>query len=412
MDIKMVGIDHSKADITCRERFAFTKSAAIAGIGRVTAEYGATGCVILSTCNRTELWTSDAGDRDPGDILCALKGVDRQGYAPYFTIREGETALVHLFETACGIRSRLFGEDQIITQVKDAVQLARDCGGAGTVLDTLFRTAVTAAKRVKTEVRLTAVNRSAAESAALRLLDHFASLEGLHCLVIGNGEIGRLAARALLDRGCDVRMTLRQYHTGEVTIPAGVRIVPYEERMEAVETADAVISATTSPHYTIRAEDLISLSPRPRVLIDLAVPRDIEPEAGEYDWATLYDIDELEDAHLDETTNEALPHARDILEEYEREFRDWYDFRDLVPAIQRTSRTAAEDVEGRIDRLVRRLPMEAEEQARLRVEVRQASAKVVQKLLFGLRENLDKALWADCVAALERAASGNKKSWQ
>ena len=137
--------------------------------------------------------------------------------------RRGEEAVRYLFELSCGLHSKVFGEDQIITQVKDALALARQAGAADTVLEKLFQGAVTAAKKVKTQLHLTAVSRSVAQKAADLLTERLGPLEGVPCLVIGNGEMGQLMARELVARGADVTMTLRQYKRGDVLIPPGAR---------------------------------------------------------------------------------------------------------------------------------------------------------------------------------------------
>ena len=136
MNIKMAGIDHSKAGVEAREAFSFTKSAAEGAMKQVREEFGADGCVILSTCNRTELWLDGGENLDPLDILCRLKGVNPDEAAPYITVRRDEEAVGHLLRTACGMNSRLFGEDQIITQVGDAGDFARELKTSGPVLTT------------------------------------------------------------------------------------------------------------------------------------------------------------------------------------------------------------------------------------------------------------------------------------
>ncbi len=175
------GIDHSLAALDLRERFSFTKTLAAETMKMLKSTGGAAGCVILSTCNRTEFWLSGAGDADPAALLCELKGQSPE-LRQYLTVRRGEDAVRHLMQTACGMNSQLFGEDQIVTQVGDAGGLARECGGSDPILDTLFRMAVTAAKRVKTEVPLTEVRRSAAESALELLEKALGSLTGRSAL--------------------------------------------------------------------------------------------------------------------------------------------------------------------------------------------------------------------------------------
>lgn len=406
MNIRMVGIDHSKAAIEYRERFSFTKSAAEAAMRRVTGEFGATGCVVLSTCNRTELWVSYENEpsRTPFEMLCELKGERPGGLEAFFAERTGGEALEHLLQTACGLKSKVFGEDQIITQVNDALAGAHECGAADSVLERLFRTAVTAAKKVKTTVRLTAVDSSVATRAAELLRTELTDLRGVPCLVIGNGEMGRLTAKALVQQGCDVKMTLRHYKTGEVIIPAGCRVIAYDERLNELEHTRVVVSATTSPHHTIKYEEALPhLNGSPKLMIDLAVPRDISARLRGERGVTLYNIDSLGGMATGEAANAGVALAGAILEEYREEFENWYYFRGLVPRVNSISALAAQDITGRLQKSIERLELDKKEAERLQEQVERASVRVVSKLMFGLRDNLDREKWDECIESIEKA---------
>jgi len=406
INIKMVGIDHSKATIEYRELFSFTKATAVAAMQRIRAEFGAAGCVLLSTCNRTELWLSYDTEpaKTPYEILCAVKGASPCDYESYFVERSGRDALCHLLHTSCGMKSKVFGEDQIITQVGEALALSHGCGCADSVLQRLFRTAVTAAKRVKTTVHLTALDTSVATRTVELLASELVSLEGVHCLVIGNGEMGRLTAKALVEQGCDVKMTLRRYKTGDVIIPQGCSVVPYDDRLKELASCRVVVSATTSPHHTIQYDEALPyLDGSPKLLVDLAVPRDISARLSDVQGVQLYDIDSLGGASVTEAENAGVALANGILEEYRDDFENWYYFRELVPKINDISALAALDITGRIYKSIQRLDIDAREQEQLRRLVENASVKVVGKLMFGLRENLDRDKWQDCIQGLEKA---------
>lgn len=404
IDLKMVGVDHNRAAIEYRERFAFTKAAATVAMRQIKDQYGVCGCVVLSTCNRTELWVSGAEHcPPPAALLCAVKGAELAANAPYLVERQGTDAVSHLFATACGLNSKVFGEDQIITQVNDALALAHDCGCADSVFERLFRTAVTAAKRVKTTMHLTALDSSVA-TRAVDLLDAQlgGTLAGTRCLVIGNGEMGRLAASSLVARGCDVCMTLRQYKAGNAAVPQGCTAIAYDDRYAALQNTRVVVSATSSPHHTLRLEETLPyLDGSPKLMIDLAMPRDISSRLGKAPGVALYDIDSLGGA-VGEATGTAQ--ARLVLDEYQAEFEAWYYFRGLVPKINDISAQAATDITGRIGKSIQRLDIDAKEQENLRELIENASAKVVSRMMYGLRENLDRALWDDCIHCFEKTA--------
>lgn len=329
----MTGIDFVHAPLEKREAVSLVRGQVLALLPRIAAMEGVAGCALLATCNRTELYLHGADGRmpDPLETLAAALGFEAAAYRGFSVKRSGEDAVRHLMQVAAGLESQIFGDDQIVTQVKDAAALAREAGSADAVLDTLFRRAVTAGKRVRTETRLTGVPASAAEVGARRAQAFFGSLEGRRAVVIGNGEMGRLAAATLRAQGCAVTVTLRSYRHGETVVPAGCDTFPYDRRCEILDGADLAVSATTSPHFTLTAEQVAAMHNPPRLLLDLAMPRDIEQAAGADARVTLLNLDDLGD--LGDHNAEAREVAMRILGEEEQAFYDWYGYRQALPVI-------------------------------------------------------------------------------
>lgn len=329
----MSGLDHQRTEMALRERLSFPPER-VRTLDRTIAETeGVTGAVLLSTCNRTELYLTAGDDcAPPGRLLCQAAGEDWDEFVSCFVTREGEDAARHLLEVASGLRSQIWGEDQIITQVGRAIELAQETGSANAVLSTLFRTAVAAGKDVKTHVRLTAVPSSAAEEAVALLTQRLGGLESRLAVVIGNGEMGRRAARLLRATDCRVTVTLRTYRHGETVVPFGCETVTYDRRYEAIDGADLLFSATTSPHYTVTREELARLNARPPWVVDLAVPRDVEPAVGALDGVTLYNVDDFSGAPQ-ASDAEGLTQAEQIIERHLREFYQWWDYRECLPVM-------------------------------------------------------------------------------
>ena len=329
----MTGIDFVHAPLEKREAVSLVRGQVLALLPRIAAMEGVAGCALLATCNRTELYLHGADGRmpDPLETLADAIGFDAAAYRGFSVKRSGEDAVRHLMQVAAGLESQIFGDDQIVTQVKDAAALAREAGSADAVLDTLFRRAVTAGKRVRTETRLTGVPASAAEVGARRAQEFFGSLEGRRAVVIGNGEMGRLAAATLRAQGCAVTVTLRSYRHGETVVPAGCDTFPYDRRCEILDGADLAVSATTSPHFTLTAEQVAAMHNPPRLLLDLAMPRDIEQAAGADARVTLLNLDDLGD--LGDPSADARAVAARILGEEEQAFYDWYGYRQALPVI-------------------------------------------------------------------------------
>jgi glutamyl-tRNA reductase len=421
MKIKMAGIEHDKAELAYRELFSFSSHAAAEAMEQLRERYG-TGCVLLSTCNRTELWISleECGEEkeeavpSPFEMLCHLKKVSAKDFKEIAAEREDEAAVYHLFRLACGMESKIFGEDQIITQVKNALLLAREHETADIVLEKLFQSAVTAAKKVKTEVRLTARDASVVERMLQILRETFEKettydkekkpfLNGKNCLVIGNGEIGRLSAVRLLEEGADVTMTLRQYKDQSAAVPEGCRAIAYQDRLSCLAEYDIIVSGTSSPHHTLKYEDTqpVLADGKERILVDLAVPRDISSRLCKLPNLTVYNIDTIGSSTKDRENSAEYKQAEEILEKYLQEYSQWYYFREFIPVIHGISRTAANEIYKRLERPVRKLEISKEEKAALEKTAKTSAETVVSSMMYGLREHLDRTLWDRCILSLE-----------
>jgi glutamyl-tRNA reductase len=388
-NIKMAGIDFNKAALEIRERFALTKAGQAGLLQRVRALPGISGCVLISTCNRMELWVHALGEPvlDPYEILCSQFQVAPEAYRRYFTPRDGEDAVQHLFELACGLKSLIFGEEQILAQVKEAIADARALGVTDPVLEAVFRRAVTAAKKAKTQVRLTSVDRSAAKTAVALLKEKCETLAELPCLVIGSGEMGRLTAKALVAAGCRVTMTLRQYHSGEAIVPAGCRVIDYEQRYSLLKESKVIVSATRSPHFTLLYDEVKGyFGSEEKYLFDLAVPRDIDPKIAGLPKVTLYDIDHL-GGTLTDADNSGVALVREIIREEIEEFRRWCCVRALMPKINEISTAASEDLDGRLQSSLKSLTLDEDCTKVIHEAAGKAVAKVVENILLSLQKN-------------------------
>lgn len=406
MSISMVGIDYNKASVDIRAQFSFTKKNAAAAMEKLKEAPGILGCIILSTCNRMEIWASTQEEWEGSlfDFLCEEKGKNPEEFRRYFVERKEEEAIEHLFYLTSGLKSQILAEDQIIAQVKDALSMARDVYCTDNVLEVLFRMAVTAAKRVKTEVVFSRGNSSVIHQAIQKLRETGYSLDGSNCMVIGNGEMGKVAALALAEAGAHVTVTVRQYRSGIVSIPKGCDRINYGERMEFFPSCDLIVSATASPNFTLTKElvQQAATGKKQQILIDLAVPRDIEPSVNEIEGITLYDIDSFKIDTNSLELQESMQKAAAILREQMEDFYCWYDGRSLIPRIQDIQAEAVQDLNLRILKILRKTPMEDEDRENLLNAIDVAAGKVVSKMMFGLRDTLEKEEFINCVEGLEK----------
>lgn len=405
MRIQMIGIDHNLAEVEEREMFSFTRKSAMAALERLKKEPQIAGCVLIVTCNRMELYVHEEEMEEQTDLLrllCEIKGADQEKCSRFFVKREGMEAVRHLFFLSAGLKSKIMGEDQILTQIKDALTMAREVYAADTVIEVLFRQAITAGKKVKTQVPMEKANFSAAHLALERLRELGFSPAGKKCMVIGNGMMGKITALALKDAGADVTVTVRQYRSGVVEIPEGCKRIFYGERYQLLKECDIVFSATASPNITIDKKEVVKAGlKKPVIFIDLAVPRDIDPDVQELDGVSLYDIDDFSIDRCSEAMNRQYEAASVILEEAVAEYGNWLECRNLLPAIQKISEAAAEDVNWRMGKAIQKLSTGEKETLELKQAVVTASEKVINRMLFSLRDELEPEVFRRCIEILE-----------
>lgn len=327
----MIGIDFNKADISKREPLSFTQNQVCNLLPKLIKHEDVLACAVIATCNRTELYLHTKNKIDALNLLANASNINAKDYQNCTVNRYNEQAVMHLMEVASGLKSQIFGDDQIVSQVKNAMQLARDAKTLDNVLETLFRRAVTAGKRVKTETRFYNVPPSAGTKSVQMAKEFFGDLTGKSVVIIGNGEMGRLSATLFKDQGCNVTVTLRTYHHGQTIIPSGCNTHPYDDRFSCIDGADLVLSATTSPHCTMTYEQLLPLKKLPKLFIDIAMPRDIDENVKNLPDVTLWNLDNF--GSLPDENIEERKRAEIILEKELSDFYKWNSYRKALPFI-------------------------------------------------------------------------------
>ena len=325
-----VGISHRTAPLALRERLALAP-ATIAAIlshfscGRSERPTDVSELVILSTCNRLELYAAagDRGEQTLLDIISESTGVGSTELLPAVYTLGGAETVRHLCRTAAGLESMILGESQILGQIGDAYSAALSQGAAGHTLSTLFRGALRAGRRVRAE---TSINRNPAtvSSAAVKLVSETVRDVGAaQVLLVGAGEVAELALSALHLRGArDVCVVSRtREHAERLSGRFAARTVPFEHLSKALESADVVITSTAAPHHVITrrtvADALGTRPDRPMILVDIAVPRDVDPAVATLPGVRYVDLDDLQ-RHVSDTLIERtseIPRAEAILDE-------------------------------------------------------------------------------------------------
>lgn len=397
MQIKMIGIDHIKAPLQYREKVAFSNTRIIEFLNSLKKEENILSCVVLSTCNRTEIWVSYKENliNEIDYILCKFKNINLDEYKKYFVYRKDKEAVEHLFMVTSGLKSKILGEDQIITQVKNAVELSRENDFLDTKLDVLFRNAITASKKIKTKIKFSKGSFSIIDSVINKLQSLNICIKNKNCLVIGNGEMGRLASEIFIKNGANVTMTLRQHHKGNVVIPVGVNIINFSERVKVLPQFDIIVSTTSTNRYMLQYEEVSKIMLKEKVFfIDLAVPRDIDEKIFNIKGVNGFNIDdfEIEENELD-NINESIEKAKIILNYYVENFYKWYFNKDLINNIFNLSQKISDDMILRINKLVDNNTIEF---------VEKASKKSIEKLIFCLRDNMEINDFKNLIYILEK----------
>lgn len=379
-EIKIAGLDYRSAAVDIREKFTFTESERRALL-REVAPY-AQEAVLISTCNRTEL--AVVSEEEPAELLHRARGCGN-----FFSLR-GEAAVTRIFEIAAGLHSQIPLEDQILGQMKDALAASREEKTCGALLGQLFQRAVTAGKEIRTKYKALPHECSAAAAACTAAAEGFKSLHGVPALVVGSGEMGMIAAQLLHDRGAAVRMTRRRCRKDGAQPPSGVELIPYERRYEALRECRLVICATASPHFVLTAEEFPDDGVA-RMMIDLAVPRDIEPAFMKRPSVTLVDMDGLGRGVL---PADFLREIKKSVAEHTRRFHEWRQIHECMPYIEDVCSFAERE-------LASELGCESDEEYS---RVKAASRSMMNKLLFSLKERVDIDMAKECYCALAKAA--------
>ena len=344
MRLALAGVSHHRAPIELRERVALDLDACRGLAARLGGE-----AVVLSTCNRTEIYLVREDDPEPEAVaaLTALAG-DRGNDLAAALYRLGdESAALHLFRVAAGLDSLVPGEGEILGQVRAACE----AGATGPFLDRLFRQAISTGRRVRVETAIGTCPASVPSAAAALAQQVFDDLHGRRALVLGAGKMSEATARNLVSRGAEVAVVANRTlaHGEALAATLGAAAVALDDVAAELERVDVVVSATSaSGHVLSRSVVAASLGARkgrPLLLVDLAVPRDLDPAINELEGCFLYDVDDLE-AVVSETLSgrrgEAARAEALVAEEAQR-FRDWQASLDIVPTIA-AIRALAEEI--------------------------------------------------------------------
>jgi glutamyl-tRNA reductase len=344
-ELLALGISHKTAPVALRERLAFTEREAIEFAQAATATPEVREAVVISTCNRSEVYLV-VGDpvTAESDVLGLLAGRARMRLTELaeaiYSPRNCDAAR-HLYRVTAGLDSMIVGEAEIQGQVRRAHEGAMAAGCTGPLSNRLFAAALTTGKRVRSETSIGSSRVSVPSVAVDLALGLLGDLAQRHVVILGAGETSELTARALSELGAGTIFLANRHADRALSLAQrfGGSVVGLDELPDQLLLADIVVSSTSSPHPIVGREELevvmAARERRPLLLIDIAVPRDIDPACGELEGVSLYDIDDLQAnvARNLSTREEELPRAMEIVEEEIHRFARWLGQLDALPTV-------------------------------------------------------------------------------
>lgn len=326
----LIGLNHETASLEIREKLSFSDSRKIEIISDIL-DLGIAEVTVLSTCSRSEFYIADKAneiDEKIEVLLTYLREVS--GYddiEKYLYIKSDDKVVIHLFSVASGLDSIVLGEDQILGQVRDSQKFSMDIGGSKKILNKLFRDAITTAKLIKTELKISEHPLSLSYIGIKFLKANLGKLNDKKAMIIGYGKMGSLALEYLLSEGvADITLVGRDLEKlkGLKSEKVTLKYLDYSERYNELPNVDIVISSTSASHFVLTKENMPSIG-HSMSMLDLALPRDVDPTISEMDGIGVYSIDDLKDVSMKsvEKRDKLAKEASVIIEAKSFEFREW-----------------------------------------------------------------------------------------
>ncbi|MBV8087390.1 MAG: glutamyl-tRNA reductase [Chloroflexi bacterium] len=395
MPVALFGLSYKTAPLDLREAVSFDAESLRSSLPGLTCEPSVREAVVVSTCHRTEIYTEltdvVAAKEHAMSWLADQRGISRRAFGQHVYHRFERDAVAHLFRVAAGLDSMVVGEDQILGQVREAFKIAGQAGTVRTRLDSTFRRAIRVGKRARTETKINRHAASIGTVAADLARQALGSLEGKQILVIGAGEMSELATKHLLRHGASqlVVANRSQRRGSKLAELPGVSAVALAEVPRLLAEADIVITSTGALRPLVTF-DMLAGRETPLAIIDLGVPRDVEPSVAELPNVRLYNVDQLDEAvalrqHNPEAEIQAV---EGIVEQELLDWDHWHATLGVVPTISAIAERADEVRDGETARALARLGHLSD---RDRQEVAALAQAITRKLLHGPIDRLKSA---------------------
>ena len=390
VNLILVGVNHKTTPVEIREKLAFTKGKIEESVDHLFNFPDIIEHTILSTCNRVEIYaranSQDSAIKSIKQFICDFHQLSLVELEDHFYSYSNKEAVEHLFRVSSSLDSMILGEAQILGQVKEAYSLARDLRSTGLVLNQLFEKAFSIAKKVREETGI-AERSVSISSAAVELAQKiFDDLENHTVMLVGTGEMAELAAKHLISYGVKtIYVTSRTYeHAANLARTLNGSALDFEAFKNELHRADIVITSTSAPNFIIKKEivekAIHERKNKPIFFIDIAVPRDIEPDVNDLENVYLYDIDDLQvvvSANIKEREKEA-ENAMNFISQEVTKFNNWVGALDAVPTIVEIRKKAENIRKQEIEKTLKKISHLSEDEKQL---LRKMSSSMINKIL-------------------------------
>ena len=416
MKLLVTGVSHKTAPVEVRERLAFREEALPTALADLKARDGVSEALILSTCNRVEIVMTTDDGADPHAVVEAFlaerKSIDAAQLAAHLYHHEGREAIHHLFRVAASLDSMVIGEPQILGQLKTAYAHAKDCGAVCGWMDGLLTRAFSVAKRVRSETGIGQMAVSISYAAVELARKIFGDLNNRTIMIVGAGKMSELAARHLRRSGASRVFVTNRTHERAVEMAELFQGTPveYTKFVSMLPEVDIVITSSGAPHYILHREEMQRVRSarrnKPMFLIDIAVPRNIEPSVNDLDNIFLYDIDDLQEvvnANLRERMKEA-DHAETLVSEEVERMLARLKVAEVTPLIVGLQEQLEQIRAAEMDKVRRKYgPFTSEQEAAMEALTRGLINKIAHGPISELRNHAGQPEGAHVVAAIRKA---------
>ena len=405
MDIGVIGVNHNLAPISIREGVSFTDLQKIEAINYLL-DKEIEEIVMICTCNRSEIYIQSPNIEEKVKVVEDFyESFNSSGVKKYLFSKTNREAIEHIYNVTAGLDSIVLGEDQILGQVKDAHNFSMQLGASKKGFNKLFREAITTSKDIKNTTKISQQPLSISYIGVKFLEEKIGSLEGKNALVIGIGKMSKLTMTHLEEEKVNTIYVSNRSHGKIKEIQHEYKnIVPieYDDRYKVLNDVDIVISATASPHIVVKYEDMPKIENKV-YMMDIALPRDIDPRINDLENVEVYDIDNLKEIHdkNDKKRKELANIGYKMIDSSINEFMEWVDSTQIDPTIESLNDKCLEIREDTLDYIFRKLDLDNREKKIIDKMMTSALKRLIREPIINLKQTKDKGKREEYIKLVE-----------